>query len=155
LDDIIPSSDFHDFPARISGAREAQTLSRIIIGGEDVLDINRQRLREAGAQANADEQGALKDELGRVLWFLMTGSDMPQEIRISIGRGVPDTGAQAAIASLYSLDSSNVCLEVGPDRIERFSPLAARLTRMLEAEQPPLRSSIVTSFSRDALSLIS
>lgn len=134
VEDIIPSSDFHDIHPYRTPAR-APELARAIVGDgwimDDYLDARRKRLDSPAARAAAQhaEAEAIRVQMRGLIRFLLLGeTDPPQDGALTVIAGWPDDAAlpPSTGATLYVRDGWCRLLAPGIDRI-KYSPMVARL----------------------------
>ncbi len=79
LSDVVPRSDFGALPDYRT-PREAAAIERIVMGGEDVCDLNIERLRSSQtADSRAREFDELRRQLRRLVHFLLTGEESAED----------------------------------------------------------------------------
>lgn len=128
LDDLVPDSNSGHLPP-YSTPNAAGDIEAIIVGGQDILDLN--HARQVSAQtlmSAAEEQAALRRQVRRLLHFLYTGrqdgGDGPLEVVLApdgLDMPGPDAGARLMISG------SRTVYQLGGENYVRISPLCARL----------------------------
>jgi hypothetical protein len=147
--DVVPSSSFAGLPP-FKTPREAATLEKILIDGQDICTTNIERLRAAQSVDTSErEADELARHLRRIIHFLMTGqeptSDLPLNVRISTGE--TNEPATASIADsngsrLIELAESYVTYRDAGRSWQRYSPMVARLAPLCGRRLPqPLAAS--------------
>jgi hypothetical protein len=147
--DVVPSSSFAGLPP-FKTPREAATLEKILIDGQDICAINIERLRAAQSVDSGErETDELTRQLRRIIHFLMTGqepaNDLPLNVRISMGEtNDPDVASIAASngSRLIELAEGYVTYRDAGRNWQRYSPMVARLATLCGRQLPqPLAAS--------------
>ncbi len=150
LSDVVPASNFAGLP-KYKTPREAAAFERIVIQGEDVCDLNIERLRASQTRQSGErEVQELTRQLRRVVHFLMTGEEPAADAPLLM-RSVPNArngsdaglGADSDRARAIELAEGEVVYRV-PGRVaRRYSPMVARLAPLCSRELPqPLGASV-------------
>jgi hypothetical protein len=131
LGDVIPGRQALALPP-YRPPKEASTIQDIIINRRDILEIQHERLRgvQSTDQAVAERE-ALRRSLRRILHFLLTGVDDPEDRPLVVlRRGADPPGSGRSII----VDGRQVEYWSDGRAIRRFSPLAARLASVCGIE---------------------
>ena len=134
LSDLIPRHDSVELPPFRLPA-EAETIEKIIIGGEHPLKLNYERLLAAQRPESVQrERQALEAQLRRAIHFLYTGQDSPEPVPLFMAdaavsedeehRLLEDLGAHARI---IILEGSQTRYLANRRAYSRYSPMCARL----------------------------
>jgi hypothetical protein len=141
LSDVVPASNFAGLP-KYKTPREAAAFERIVIQGEDVCDLNIERLRVAQTRQSGErENDELARQLRRIVHFLMLGEDPADDSRLLIRSTPRETNgpefapeADTNGARLIELSGNEVVYRV-PGRVSRrYSPMVARLAPLCGRE---------------------
>jgi hypothetical protein len=151
--DVVPRSDFATLPPfRVSN--EAEMVERIIIEGEDVCDLNIERLKKRQHAGSAEEEAReLRRQLRRLVHFLATGEDSPDDQPLTLRRDGGTAAEPPTIASAAGrrpreihIDGLRVEYRDGDRMYCHESPMSARLAALCATEtvgpaSPPGRGS--------------
>ena len=144
VSDLVPDPDFYGIPAYKTPAKAADIL-RVLAGGEDIVEINFDRLGTEPA-AIAEEHRAFMQVLDRLVLYFMTGTATPMASRLWVARSDDRAGKHSAEeAGVLTLGATGqVSLAVNGKTYSRFSPLVYRLGLMISAGQPAAARTLST-----------
>ncbi len=138
--DVILRADQNCLPD-YKTPREAETVERIVVGGEPPLQINLSRQRAAQRDgAAAAEAAAIRRQIRRVLRYLFTGQSGEDDYALVVS---PDGDVPAAVdgatnaatgqppAAVLQVDGQMARFRFGGHVHQHLSPMAARLARLL------------------------
>ena len=128
VNDLIPRSDFAGLPD-FKLPREAKSIEDAVIHGEQVIEINHRRRKSAlDLQSEVKELTMLRQQLGRIVHFLLTGEDCQradlEPNAATLTNVKPVTGDGLSLAGVRGAD---VEYRIGKKRVFRYSPMIARL----------------------------
>jgi hypothetical protein len=129
LGDVIPTGDFPGLPP-FAMSQFAHVLEEVLVDGVALPDLNREKLQATQRHDSvAREAGELCRHLRDFLHFLLLGSRMDADYRLTqvhASRGVHGTNEL-----LVAVSGSEVTLSGGGRSATKFSPMAARMVRLL------------------------
>jgi hypothetical protein len=132
--DVVPASNFAGLP-NYKTPREAAALERVLIQGTDICTLNRERLRASQTSESSEQESTeLSRQLRRIVHFLMTGEESPQDKPLWLSAS-PSATEDSGIEPPADLDGDRaIALESGyvtyrdaGRSIRRYSPMVARL----------------------------
>lgn len=128
--DLIPARDFEGLPPwRMP--RAADALEQVVVGGGDLIEINRAQLvARQSPDASSQEEAALKRQLRRVLHFLYTGRDRTTDAPLIVGR--EDRGGGPS--DVLVVNGARTRYISGGRTWDRASPVCARLATLCASE---------------------
>jgi hypothetical protein len=134
LTDLVPNHDAVELPPFKLPA-EAETIERIIIGGEHPLKLNYERLLAAQRPDRVHrERRAVETQLRRAIHFLYTGQNSAQPLPLFMSDAELSEGEQRRLreelgphARIIILEGSQTRYLADGKTYSRYSPLCARL----------------------------
>jgi len=132
LGDIIPTGDFATLPP-FTMPRLSRVLEEVLVDGRALPDINRERLQSAQRRTSAAaEHAAIARHLRDFLHFLLLGSRPGADYRLVLrGPNTPEARTDDDAGFSASVSGGEVTLRGGGRSATKFSPMAARMVRLL------------------------
>lgn len=130
LGDVIPTGDFPGLPP-FAMPQFAHVLEKVLMDGIALPDLNREKLQAAQRHDTvARETAALCCHLRDFLHFLVFGNRMGIDYQLTRAHA-PGGGAHGASEFSASVSGSEVTVRGGGRGATKFSPMAARMVRLL------------------------
>ena len=110
--------------------RNAQLIESIMLGAGEAMDFNLEQLRRCQrADSPASETAALRGQIGRLVHFLVTGTDPKEAVQLTITEGANPSLPGPRAGALW-LEGNRVSYSHRGRPLQRYSPMIARLGRI-------------------------